>query len=136
MLDAIGYDHPPRHTAAGFALLSVCGGAGLASMWLISDPGLLVLSMVGVGIAWASILSMPYAILAGALPPKKMGVYMGIFNFFIVIPQIAAAGILGALMKHLLGGNPMNAIVLGGLSMFAAAGATFFVQDVDEVKRG
>ena len=113
----------------------VCGGAGLASMWLISDPGLLVLSMVGVGIAWASILSMPYAILAGALPPKKMGVYMGIFNFFIVIPQIAAAGILGALMKHLLGGNPMNAIVLGGLSMLAA-GATFFVQDVDEVKRG
>jgi maltose/moltooligosaccharide transporter len=109
-----------------------CGGLGLASMSVISDPYLLLLSMVGVGIAWASILSMPYAILAGALPAEKMGVYMGIFNFFIVIPQIAAAGVLGLLMKHLLGNDAMNAILLGGTSMIIAAVVTIMVQDVDE----
>jgi len=113
----------------------ICGGVGLASLSLVSDPHMLLLSMVGVGIAWASILSMPYAILAGALPPEKMGVYMGIFNFFIVIPQIAAAGLLGVLMKHFLGNDPMNAVVLGGVSMIIAAAATFAVNDVDE-RRG
>ncbi len=112
----------------------VCGGIGLASLSVISDPTLLLLSMVGVGIAWASILSMPYAILAGALPPEKMGVYMGIFNFFIVIPQIAAAGILGSLMKIMLRNDPMNAILLGGCSLFIAAIATLVVKDVDERK--
>jgi maltose/moltooligosaccharide transporter len=114
----------------------VCGGIGLASMSVITDPTLLLLSMVGVGIAWASILSMPYAILAGALPPKRMGVYMGIFNFFIVIPQIAAAGVLGLLMKHFLGNDAMNAILLGGGSMIIAAITTLLVRDVDEVKGG
>jgi maltose/moltooligosaccharide transporter len=100
-------------------------------MSVIADPHLLLLSMVGVGVAWASILSMPYAILAGALPPEKMGVYMGIFNFFIVIPQIAAAGVLGSLMKHVLGNDPMNAVLLGGASMIIAALATTLVRDVD-----
>jgi maltose/moltooligosaccharide transporter len=90
-----------------------CGALGLLSMAVISSPTLLLLSMVGVGIAWASILSMPYAILAGALPPERTGVYMGIFNFFIVIPQIVAAGILGLLMSALLGNDPMRAVVLG-----------------------
>jgi maltose/moltooligosaccharide transporter len=118
-----------RKTAHSVSLL--CGGAGLASIAVIQDPALLLLSMVGVGIAWASILSMPYAILAGSLPPEKMGVYMGIFNFFIVIPQIAAAGILGLLMKHFLGNDPMNAILLGGLSLWVAALATLAVRDVD-----
>jgi maltose/moltooligosaccharide transporter len=113
----------------------ICGGLGLASMSVISDPGVLLLSMVGIGIAWASILSMPYAILAGALPPEKTGVYMGIFNFFIVIPQIAAAGILGMLMRHFLGNDPMNAVLLGGISLGVAALAMLGVQDVDE-KRG
>ena len=110
------------------------GGIGLASMAVISDPGLLILSMVGVGVAWASILSMPYAILAGALPKEKMGVYMGIFNFFIVIPQIAAAGILGSLMRSLLGNDAMNAILLGGCSLIVAGLATLLVNDVDEVR--
>ncbi len=121
-----------RRTAHMVSL--VCGGAGLASMSVIGDPVLLLLSMVGVGIAWASILSMPYAILAGALPPQKMGVYMGIFNFFIVIPQIAAAGILGSLMKHFLGNDAMNAVVLGGGSMLVAAVVTLLVKDVDDTK--
>jgi maltose/moltooligosaccharide transporter len=119
-----------RKSAHMISLL--CGGFGLASMSVISDPNLLLLSMVGVGIAWASILSMPYAILAGALPAEKMGVYMGIFNFFIVIPQIAAAGVLGSLMKYVLGNDAMNAILLGGTSMIVAAVVTLLVQDVDE----
>ncbi len=118
-----------RKTAHALSLL--CGGAGLLSMSIIADPNLLLLSMVGVGIAWASILSMPYAILGGALPPEKMGVYMGIFNFFIVIPQIAAAGVLGSLMKYFLGNDPMNAVLLGGASMIIAAAATVVVRDVD-----
>jgi maltose/moltooligosaccharide transporter len=125
-----------RKTAHMISL--VCGGLGLASMAVITDPHLLLLSMVGVGIAWASILSMPYAMLAGALPPEKTGVYMGIFNFFIVIPQIAAAGILGTLMRHLLGNDAMMAILLGGVSLLIAALSTLAVEDVDEtrVKRG
>jgi maltose/moltooligosaccharide transporter len=122
-----------RITRKGAHIVSLlCGGVGLVSMSVISDPHLLLLSMVGVGIAWASILSMPYAILAGALPPERMGVYMGIFNFFIVIPQIAAAGILGVLMKHLLGNDAMNAILLGGGSMVVAAVVTLIVRDIDE----
>jgi len=108
-----------------------CGALGLLSMAVIPSPSLLLLSMVGVGIAWASILSMPYAILAGALPPERTGVYMGIFNFFIVIPQIVAAGILGTLMKSILGNDPMRAIVLGGISLCVAALVTLIVNDVD-----
>ena len=123
-----------RKVAHAFGL--VCGGLGLASMSVIADPHLLLLSMVGVGVAWASILSMPYAILAGALPAARMGVYMGIFNFFIVIPQIAAAGLLGVFMKHLLGNDPMNAVLLGGASMLVAALATIFVRDVDAPPHG
>ena len=75
----------------------MCGAAGLLSVYLIHDKYLLILTMVGVGIAWASILSMPFAILAGALPAHRMGVYMGVFNFFIVIPEILAALLFGRL---------------------------------------
>jgi maltose/moltooligosaccharide transporter len=110
----------------------LCGGIGLGSMAVITDPVLLLLSMVGVGIAWASILAMPYAILAGSLPPQRMGVYMGIFNFFIVIPQIVASGVLGLLMKSLLQNDAMNALLLGGGSMIIASLATVLVRDVDE----
>ena len=85
--------------------------------------------MVGVGLAWASILSMPYAILAGALPSHKMGTYMGIFNFFIVIPQILAASILGFLTRDLFGGHAIYALMLGGVSMFIAAATVMFVTD-------
>ena len=92
----------------------LCGGAGLASFIFISNPDYLLLSMVGVGIAWASILSVPYAILSSALPAKKMGIYMGIFNFFIVIPQIVVAAVLGLLVRAVFGGQPIYALLLGG----------------------
>jgi maltose/moltooligosaccharide transporter len=98
-------------------------------MSVIGDPVLLLLSMVGVGIAWASILSMPYAILAGALPPQRMGVYMGIFNFFIVIPQILAATLLGFFTKHIFAGNAIYTIILGGLSMILAGLLNLGIKD-------
>jgi len=111
------------------------GGIGLVSFYFITNPNLLLVSMVGVGIAWASILSMPYAILTGSLPTRKMGVYMGIFNFFIVIPQILAASILGFLMRHFFNDDAIWALVAGGISMFIAAITVFFVDDVDSPKR-
>jgi maltose/moltooligosaccharide transporter len=111
------------------AIALVAGGIGLASIFVISQPEMLLVSMLGVGFAWASILSMPYAMLAGALPPQKMGIYMGIFNFFIVIPQITAAGILGFFMKSMFGNQAVYALVLGGISMFVAAALSMFVQD-------
>ena len=97
------------------------GGVGLASFAVIRDPQWLLVSMIGVGFAWASILSLPYALLAGSVPSRKMGVYMGIFNFFIVIPQLVAATVLGTALKHLLGGQPVYVLVVGGVS-FALAG--------------
>jgi len=95
---------------------------------------LLLLPMLGIGVAWASILSMPYAILTGSLPHNKMGIYMGIFNFFIVIPQILAASILGSMVKHLFNGNTMNALITGGVSMIIAALMVKFVNDIDDKK--
>ena len=89
---------------------------------------------MGIGLAWASILAMPYAILAGSLPAEKMGVYMGIFNFFIVIPQITAAAILGWCVKNLFGDSAIYALLLGGASMILAGLLVMFVNDVDEVK--
>jgi maltose/moltooligosaccharide transporter len=108
------------------------GGLSLMSISLIHSPGMLVLPMLGIGLAWASILSMPYAILTGSLPHNKMGIYMGIFNFFIVIPQILAASILGSMVKHLFDGNTMLALVSGGISMAIAAISVYFVNDVDD----
>jgi maltose/moltooligosaccharide transporter len=96
------------------------GGAGLISFRFIHDPEWLLVSMVGVGFAWASILSLPYALLSDSVPAKKMGTYMGIFNFFIVIPQLVAASILGLLLKALFGGQPIYALVLGGASFVLA----------------
>ncbi|MGB5528880.1 MAG: MFS transporter [Ignavibacteriaceae bacterium] len=112
----------------------VAGGLGLASFYLIKDPNLLLVSELGIGLAWASILAMPYAILAGSLPPEKMGVYMGIFNFFIVIPQITAASILGFFVRDLFSGEAIYALVLGGASMIMAGIMVMFVEDVDEVR--
>ena len=105
------------------------GALGLLSITLINDPKYLLVSMVGVGIAWASILSMPYAILTGALPPAKLGYYMGVFNFFIVIPQIIAAAILGFLVKQFFGGDTLYALVVGGASLLLAAALMFRVKD-------
>ena len=112
----------------------VLGGLGLVSMYFINEPMLLILPMVGVGIAWASILSMPYAILSGALPAKKMGIYMGIFNFFIVIPQILAATLLGFFTITLFAGEAIYTIMLGGAAMILAGLLVIFVKDVDETK--
>jgi maltose/moltooligosaccharide transporter len=110
----------------------ICGGIALFSFYVIRNPTLLLLSELGIGLAWASILAMPYAILAGSLPAQKMGVYMGIFNFFIVIPQITAAAILGWYVKHLFGGDAMYALILGGMSMVIAGLLVLRVKDVDE----
>jgi len=96
------------------------GGLGLLSFLWIRDPQWLLLSMVGVGFAWASILSLPYALLSDSLPAGKMGVYMGIFNFFIVIPQLVAASLLGFLLRTFLDGAPINALAIGGVSMIVA----------------
>ncbi len=89
--------------------------------------------MIGVGLAWSSTLTMPYAILAGALPPNKMGFYMGVFNFFIVIPQIVAAAILGFFVKHFFNEQGIYALVIGGVSMVIAGFLNFVVKDNDTV---
>ena len=109
------------------------GALGLASIRFIDDPQLLLVSMIGVGFAWASILSLPYAMLSNAVPARKMGVYMGIFNFFIVIPQILAASVLGIFVRVLFGGHAINALVLGGILLVLAGLATLRVDDHDDV---
>ena len=105
------------------------GGIGLISIFFITDPNMLLVSMIGVGIAWASILSMPYAMLSSILPANKMGYYMGVFNFFIVIPQIVAAGILGFMLKSFFQNDAIYAMVIGGVSMFLAGLLCLIVQD-------
>ncbi|GAA0872333.1 MFS transporter [Gangjinia marincola] len=103
------------------------GGVGLISIYFLGDKVGLLLSMVGVGIAWASILSIPYAMLSGSLPASKMGYYMGVFNFFIVIPQIVAATILGFLVKELFNNEPVYALIVGGCAMILAGFLTLGV---------
>jgi len=112
------------------AISLTVGGLGLISLYFIQDPMLLTISMIGVGLAWASILSMPYAILTGSLPQNRMGTFMGIFNFFIVIPQILAASILGFMVNRLFNGEAILALVFGGISMMVAALSVLFVKDV------
>ncbi|AWW32335.1 MFS transporter [Echinicola strongylocentroti] len=118
------------------ALCLIAGGIGLISILWITDPGLkwmLNFSMIGVGIAWASILAMPYAILAGAIPARKMGVYMGIFNFFITAPQILNGFIGGYIVKNLYGGEAIYAIFTAGLLLIIGALLTYFVDDNDDI---
>jgi maltose/moltooligosaccharide transporter len=112
----------------------ICGGLGLLSVAVIHDKYLLLLSMVGVGFAWASTLSMPYSILAGSLPHGKTGVYMGIFNFFIVIPEITASLGFGWVMGHLLNNNRIAAVVAGGVFFILAAMLTQRVEDPYELR--
>ncbi len=107
-----------KHT---HSLCLVAGGIGLISVAFIHNKYVLLLTMVGVGIAWASTLSMPYSVLAGSLPKEKTGVYMGIFNFFIVTPEIIASLFFGWVMNHLLGNNRLTAVVAGGCFMLIAA---------------
>jgi len=96
------------------------GAAGLLSFLVIREPHWLLLSMVGMGFAWASVLSLPYALLSDSLPAQKMGLYMGVFNFFIVIPQLVAATVLGFLLHAVFGGAPIYALALGGVSFLVA----------------
>lgn len=105
------------------------GGISMASIYFINDPNMLVIPMLGIGLAWGSILAMPYAILSGAIPSSKMGVYMGLFNFFIVIPQIVAASILGTMLRNFFGGEAVYALVAGGATMGIAALMMLFVDD-------
>ncbi len=111
------------------AICLVIGGLGLMSIRWFANPHLLVISMVGLGIAWAGLLTMPYAILSSVVPYRKMGVYMGMFNFFIVIPQIIAAAVLGLLVRTVFHGQAINALVLGGISMLVAAALMLRVKD-------
>jgi maltose/moltooligosaccharide transporter len=114
------------------SLCLLCGSVGLLSVAVISSKYVLLFTMVGVGIAWASILAMPYAVLAGSLPPEKTGVYMGIFNFFIVIPEILASVFFGWIMNHVLHNNRLAAVVAGGLCLLLAAGLMQRVTDHGE----
>lgn len=118
---------------ATHSLALALGGLAFVSLFFIKDPNLLLVPMVGVGFAWGSILSMPYAILTGSLPADKMGTYMGIFNFFIVIPQILAASILGFITKEVFGGQVIYTLVLAGCSLILGALSVFIVQDRDDV---
>ncbi|MDD2277499.1 MAG: MFS transporter [Bacteroidales bacterium] len=124
-----------KHTSRKIthAISLVAGGIGLISIYFVNTPNMLLVSMLGVGLAWASILSMPYAILTGSLPSNKMGTYMGIFNFFIVIPQILAASLLGFFTSSIFGGEAIYSLMLGGASMIIAAIMVFFVTDKDDV---
>lgn len=117
----------------GTHFLALCiGGCGLISVFFITNPSLLLLSMIGVGIAWASILSMPYAMLSGSLPASKMGYYMGVFNFFIVLPQIVAATVLGYLVSRFFDHQPVYALIVGGGAMILAGLLCLRVNDLTD----
>jgi maltose/moltooligosaccharide transporter len=135
---AVAFALPKLAAAIGrkqvHAVALVCGGLGLLSTYLIQNQYVLLLTMVGVGIAWASILSMPYAILAGSLPPARMGVYMGVFNFFIVIPEIIASLTFQPLVKNVFQNNPLYVVMLGGASMLVAALLVARVRDAGDEK--
>jgi len=123
-----------RHTSRKFVhmVCLIIGGVSLMSIFFIHDINALYAPMVGVGVAWASILTMPYAILAGSLPAKRMGYYMGVFNFFIVIPQIVSGLLLGFFTKQLFAGHSVKTVMLGGLCMVVAGILTMIVQDSAE----
>ena len=124
----------PRLAAAtsrpmAHALCLTCGGLGLISLWFVPSPRWALLPMLGLGIAWSSLLSLPYAMLAGALPPRKGGIYMGIFNMFIVLPEIIISLGLGWIMAHLLDNNRLLAVVLGGVCFLIAVPLTLRVKE-------
>jgi maltose/moltooligosaccharide transporter len=112
-------------------LCLLCGAAGYASFFLIDDPKMLVLSEIGIGIAWASILAMPYAILASSLPQRKLGIYMGLFNIFIVVPQLLVATVMGSIMKAFFPGEPIWTMLAAAIVMAIAAVAMLRVQSLE-----
>ena len=111
----------------------IAGGVGLISIYFIKDPAILTYSMIGVGLAWASILAMPYVILSGSIPAGKLGIYMGIFNFFITLPQIVNGIGGGWVVKNIYNGQPIYAIVLAGFFMLCAAVSVLFVYDAGAI---
>lgn len=115
------------------AVSLTAGGIGLISIYFIHDPMMLILPMIGIGIAWASILAMPYAMLAGAIPAYKMGIYMGVFNFFITLPQIVNGVIGGPIVKYLYGSQAIYSLVMAGVFLLIAAFCVRFVDDKDDV---
>jgi len=122
-----------RKTVYAFALLA--GGLGYLSTYLFSNPNMLLVSMIGVGIAWAGILALPYTILSGSIPAKKMGIYMGLFNLTVVIPQILSGVLGGPILQMAFNGNAIYIIILAGIIMILGALAVYFVKDnaADEV---
>lgn len=123
-------DKTSRKIAHAFSL--VCGGAGLLSIYFITNPDYLIFSMIGIGLAWGSILSMPYAILSSSIPARKMGVYMGIFNFFITMPQIVNGFFGGMIVKRFYNGEAIYAIVLAGIFMILGAISVLYIQNNKE----
>ncbi|HHU58287.1 MAG TPA: SLC45 family MFS transporter [Bacteroidales bacterium] len=121
-----------RKNTHAFALTT--GAVGLLSIYFISDPLWLIAPMLAIGVAWASILSMPYAILAGSLPPAKYGIYMGLFNFFITMPQIVNGVFGGPIVKRLFDSQAVFALVIAGVSLLIAALAVRFVDDQPTLK--
>ncbi len=114
-------------------LCLLCGALGLISVSWVHDKNMLFVSMIGIGIAWTSILSMPYAMLSGCLPKDKVGIYMGVFNFFIVLPEIMASLGFGWLMKNVLHNNRLAAVEIGGaLIILAALICFFFIKETKE----
>src|SRR5690606_2418941 len=105
------------------------GGIGLISIYFMPNENWLILSLVFIGIAWASILAMPYAMLAGSISQKKMGVYMGIFNFFIVVPQIINGIIGGPLVKYAYNNEAIFALIVSGVSFIIAGALAFKIND-------
>lgn len=111
------------------AISLLCGALGFGSFLIFNDPNMLIISMIGVGIAWGSILAMPYAILVGSLPAKKMGVYMGLFNFFITLPQVCNGLLGGTMVKYLYKGHSIYALVFSGVCLLIGAICILFVND-------
>ncbi|MDP3551386.1 MAG: MFS transporter [Novosphingobium sp.] len=115
--------------AATHAIGLLSGAAGFIGLLLLRDPVMLLLPMVGMGVAWASVLSMPYVILTRVLPPRKFGIYIGIFNFFIVIPQLVVATLMGGIMRSFFPGEPRWTMLVAALMMVAAAAAMMLVRE-------
>ncbi|MEI6174390.1 MAG: MFS transporter [Bacteroidota bacterium] len=111
------------------AIALAIGGISLLSFLLFKDPNWLIIPMIGIGIAWGSILAMPYAMLASSIPPKKMGVYMGLFNMSITIPQIVSGILSGLILKYFFANNPILCIVMAGVSMILGAGCALFIKE-------
>jgi maltose/moltooligosaccharide transporter len=111
------------------AISLFAGGIGIISIYFIKDPAMLNYSMIGVGLAWASILAMPYVILSGSIPAGKLGIYMGIFNFFITLPQIINGFVGGWIVKHLYGGQSIYALLMAGVFLILAAVSVIKVYD-------